>query len=84
MKKIILFIIILSTTMTVAGPANGEGKSKKELRRQRINAIIRQEEEGVIKYRKHLAFGVKLTSDGYGGFIEVAQAQSSGRLAVPT
>ena len=26
------------------GPANGgEGKSKKELRRQRINAIIRQE-----------------------------------------
>ncbi len=77
MKKIILFIIILSTTMTVAAQQTEErGKSKKELRRQRINAIIRQEEEGVIKYRKHLAFGVKLTSDGYGGFIEVARAQS--------
>ena len=33
----------------------------------------------MIKYRKHLAFGVKLTSDGYGGFIEVARAQSVGK-----
>lgn len=50
--------------------------SKKELRRQRITSIIRQEEEGIIAYKKHLAFGVKLTSDGYGLFVEKAKAQS--------
>ncbi|HAN65380.1 MAG TPA: hypothetical protein DCQ34_03465 [Chitinophagaceae bacterium] len=50
--------------------------SKKELKRQRINEMVRQEEEGVIAYKKHLAFGLKLTSDGYGAFIEVARAQS--------
>jgi hypothetical protein len=51
-------------------------QSKKELRRQRINAIIKQEEEGVIKYKKHTVFGIKLTSDGYGGFFEIGRAQS--------
>lgn len=50
--------------------------SKKEARRQRISAISKQEEEGVIKYRRHAALGLKLTSDGYGAFIEVARAQS--------
>jgi len=53
-----------------------KSQSKKELRRQRINAIIKQEEEGVIKYKKHTVFGVKLTSDGYGGFFEIGRAQS--------
>jgi len=51
-------------------------QSRKEMRRHRINEIAKQEEEGVIKYKKHTAFGVKLTSDGYGGFIEIGRAQS--------
>ena len=50
--------------------------TRKEERRQRINAIIKQEEEGVIKYKKHTVFGVKLTTDGYGGFLEIGRAQS--------
>jgi len=50
--------------------------SKKEIRRQRINELIKQEEEGVITYRKQFAVGLKLTSDGYGGFVEIGRAQS--------
>ena len=51
-------------------------RSRKEERRQRINEIARQEEEGVIKYKKHTAFGIKLTTDGYGGFFEIGRARS--------
>ena len=51
-------------------------QSKKEQRRQRINAIAKQEEEGVVKYKKHTAFGVKLTTDGYGAFFEIGRAQT--------
>lgn len=51
-------------------------KSKKELKRQRINEMIRQEEEGVIAHKKHIAFGLKLTTDGYGIFFEKGIARS--------
>lgn len=51
-------------------------RNKKDERRQRISAISKQEEEGVIKYKKHIAFGAKLYSDGYGGFFEIGRAQS--------
>ncbi|MEP7163711.1 MAG: hypothetical protein ABI741_03400 [Ferruginibacter sp.] len=75
MKK--LFLMAMTAIMILPAAAQEDRKpSKKEQRRQRINAIARQEEEGVIKYKKHTAFGVKLTSDGYGGFFEIGRAQS--------
>jgi hypothetical protein len=50
--------------------------SGKELRRQRIDALVKQEEEGVIVFPRHWAGGFKLTSDGYGGFVEMGLAKS--------
>lgn len=77
MKKIILTCLSVSLSMFLfAQESDKKTTSRKELRKQRINEIVRQEEEGVIKYKKHLAFGLKLTSDGYGAFIEMARAQS--------
>lgn len=75
MKKLFL----IGVTFLMAFPIFAQETSthtKKEQRRQRINAIAKQEEEGVIKYKKHTAFGIKLTTDGYGGFFEVGRAQS--------
>ncbi len=43
---------------------------RREEKRQRTNAIIKQEEEGVLSYNKHTAFGVELRSNGYGVFLE--------------
>ncbi|MFZ1529124.1 MAG: hypothetical protein WAT19_10255 [Ferruginibacter sp.] len=78
MKKLFLFLI--GSMLLLTATAQNESKSKKEKRReerrQRINEIARQEEEGVIKYKKHFVFGGKLTNDGYGGFLEMARAQS--------
>ena len=51
-------------------------KSKQQEKNKRINAIIKQEEEGVIHYKSHFAGGFKLVNDGYGGFLEYAKAQS--------
>jgi hypothetical protein len=75
MKK--LFLMALTAIMILPVVAQDARKqSKKEQRRLRINAIAKQEEEGVIKYKKHTAFGVKLTTDGFGGFFEIGRAQS--------
>ena len=76
MKKLFLIALVLGATFPLQAQENSAKKKRKEEKRQRINAIIRQEEEGVIKYRKHFAFGFKLTNDGYGGFFELARAQS--------
>jgi hypothetical protein len=78
MKKLFLMVITAIMILPVAAQ-EAKRLSKKELRRQRINAIAKQEEEGVIKYKKHTAFGIKLTSDGYGGFLEIGRAQSINR-----
>jgi hypothetical protein len=40
-------------------------KSKRDEKNKRINAIIKQEEEGVIHYKSHFAGGFKLVNDGY-------------------
>jgi hypothetical protein len=71
-----LFFISLAIVSTFTSFAQMTKKEKKDERKQRINALIKQEEEGVIAYHKHTAFGFKLTNDGYGGFFEVGRAKS--------
>ena len=78
MKKF-LILITLSAFSFVAfsqqNPKSGK-KSRKEAKRDKINAQIKAEEEGVIAYKKHYAFGVKLTSDGYGISFEKGYSKS--------
>ncbi len=77
MKKLLLLIITIAFVSPVMCQDTKEDKrSRREQRKLRISAIAKQEEEGVIKYKKHTAFGIKLTTDGYGAFVEVARAQS--------
>ncbi len=74
MHKILFFCIALSVGLSAS--AQKTKKERKDEKRQRINALIKQEEEGVIAYRKHNVFGGKLTNDGWGFFYEHARAQS--------
>ena len=74
MRKIFfIWIAVLSALPAVAQKTKKELKDEKK---QRINALIKQEEEGVIAYRKHTVYGLKLTNDGYGAFLEIGKAQS--------
>ena len=78
MKKI--FFLLLITSVTATAFAQEKTKSskevKREVRKERITEMVKQEEEGVITYRKSFLGGLKLTTDGYGGFIEIGRAQS--------
>ena len=78
MKKIfscIFLLLIISFGLKAQNP-NQNKKSKREEKKKKINAIIKQEEEGIIHYKTHWAGGFKLMNDGYGGFLEYAKAQS--------
>ena len=77
MKKLFLLTVsILSIAVVFAQQEAPKKKTKKDVRNERISAMSKLEEEGVITYTKHTTFGGKLTSDGYGAFIEVGRARS--------
>ena len=56
--------------------AQDSRQNRQEEKRQHINSIVKQEEEGVITYKKSFAFGIKLINDGYGAFFELGRASS--------
>jgi len=72
-----LFFIILSLIIASSSFAQKQSKKeKRDLNRKRIDALIKQEEEGVIAYKKHTAFGGKLINNGYGAFMEIGRMSS--------
>jgi hypothetical protein len=81
MKKIIVLVAIIC--ISVNSFAQDKPKSKREERREkrkeRVDALVKQEEEGVIVNKKHFVGGLKLTTDGFGFFVEKGLAQSINR-----
>lgn len=78
MKK--LSLIILMTSFSLAAFAQGsreERREKKEVRRQKINELVRQAEEGVLIYQKQSIFGIQLRTNGYGAFYELGKMKSN-------
>jgi hypothetical protein len=72
-----LFFIIIS--LVIATSSFAQKQTKKERRdqnRKRIDALIKQEEEGVIVYKKHTVYGGKLINNGYGAFIEIGKMKT--------
>lgn len=77
MKKLFLVLTCsLAISALWAQTDAPEKKTKRQMRQERIDAMAKLEEEGVITLRKHTVFGGKLFSDGYGGFIEIGRARS--------
>jgi hypothetical protein len=74
MRKLFLTGLVISSLLTASAQTTKE--ERKQAKRDKINALIKQEEEGVIAYRKHTIFGIKLTNDGYGFFLDVGRGQS--------
>lgn len=83
MKKIIMSLaVIFATYPCFSQEQPSPPLNKKEQRKQRIDAMAKQEEEGVITYTRHTVFGGKLTTDGYGGFVEIGRAKSISRSSL--
>ncbi len=83
MKKIVLSLLMGLAILTATAQNNPNAKSptykedKKKERRERINALIKLEEEGEIIFNKHSIFGVKLATDGYGISYEFGRFKSN-------
>ncbi|MEO6328593.1 MAG: hypothetical protein ABIO55_06665 [Ginsengibacter sp.] len=70
-----LFLITICFIITISAFTQNK-KERREVNRKRINALVKQEEEGVIAYEKSTVFGAKLINDGYGIFFEMGRAKS--------
>ena len=70
-KNIIVLNIALLLAITVFG--QDKPKTKKEIRRERINQLIKKEEEGSIILNTQTIFGARLNSDGYALSFEIAK-----------
>lgn len=84
MQKIsFLLLIVLTAQLATAQETTGETKPskdarqlKKEKRREKINTLIKQEEEGALVFHKQNTFGVRINTDGYSFFFEKGWMQS--------
>lgn len=76
--KYILLIAIFSLTATVNyGQIKNERKIKQQEKKERINQLILQEEQGALIFQKQSTFGVKLNTDGYGIFYELGKMKTA-------
>jgi hypothetical protein len=78
-KKLVIAIFMLCAA-GIVNAQNSKRKSPKEERRvekrERIAAMVKQEEEGVLAYYKQSSFGVGLRTNGYTAFYELGQMKS--------
>lgn len=74
MRKIIFIFITAFISIHTLGQQTR--KNDRQEKRNHVNDLIKQQEEGVITYKKSFAFGAKLITDGYGIFFELGRASS--------
>lgn len=72
-----LFFLILSLVIVTSTFAQKPTKKeRRDQKNKRINALIKQEEEGLITYKRHTVFGGKVITNGYGAFAEIGRMKS--------
>jgi hypothetical protein len=74
MQKLIFLIFIIS--FSFSAHAQKSKKQRQDEKRAHKNSLIKEEEEGVIAYKKSFVFGAKLINDGYGVFFGLGRASS--------
>jgi hypothetical protein len=78
--SILLFLIPIVFTATAqdSSYSGSKGKNaKKEIRRKKVNELIRQAEEGVLVYSKQSIFGFQFRTNGYGAFYELGRMKTN-------
>lgn len=84
MKKLCIFLLFLLPFL--AGQAQDSARTappgKRESRRQKINSLMKQAEEGVLVYRRQTIFGGQFRTNGYGGFVEIGRMKTTRRTTI--
>lgn len=88
MRKLSLTLLSLAAVLMVSAqkPTTKKPQSpkdaKKEERRQKINEMIKQAEEGVLIYSKQNLFGLQFRTNGYGAFYELGRMKTNRRTNI--
>ncbi len=72
-KKIFFLVFLSAITALTYGQTTGKRtlkEQKKQERKDRLNKLMKEYEEGSLIYSKQFAYGFKLNTDGWGGFYE--------------
>ncbi|MBI3139992.1 MAG: hypothetical protein HYZ15_15555 [Sphingobacteriales bacterium] len=81
MKKLSLSLIFTLLIVSVFAQDTTSRRTskndKKEARRQKVNNMIRQAEEGVLVYQKQSVFGFQARTNGYGLFYELGRMKTN-------
>jgi hypothetical protein len=79
-KKLILSVAVVLACYNLFAQdstiVTNKKSDKKEAKRQRINAMIKQEEEGNLSFTKQTLFGIQARTNGYGIFLEIGRRRS--------
>jgi hypothetical protein len=85
-KKLPLTVLVAVIAISVSAQDTSGNKNKKvdkkEVKRQKINSMIRQAEEGVLIYERQTIFGIQGRTNGYGGFIELGRMKTNRRTMI--
>lgn len=77
-KKLSLITLVLFVAVAAFSQDRREEKQqRKEAKRQKINELMRQAEEGVLVYHKQSVFGIQLRTNGYGAFYEYGKMKTN-------
>jgi hypothetical protein len=72
-------ITVLFATLTLglfAQDSTGRKSDKKQVKRQKISNLIRQDEEGVLVYKRQTIIGGQFRTNGYGAFLELGRMKT--------
>jgi len=87
-KKLTITLLLLAPVLWVSAQDTTSKKKpatkadKKEERRQRINEMMKQAEEGVLVYSRQNLFGLQFRTNGYGGFLELGRMKTNRRTNI--
>jgi hypothetical protein len=79
-KKLFILIVAITCQLSLFAQDTEDKEQKKNSRReekkQKISDLIRQDEEGILVYKKQSVFGLQLRTNGYGFFFEKGKMKS--------
>lgn len=82
MKKITILLLLASFGIAAFAQDEPETKSdrktdRKEARKEKIAALMKQSEEGVLVFSRHSIFGIQFRTNGYGAFYEIGRTKTN-------
>src|SRR5688572_26126330 len=78
----IVAMIVLSASAQDTTRQTSNKNNKKDVRREKVNTLIKQAEEGVLVYRKQSIFGFQFRTNGYGAFYELGRMKTNRKTSI--